>query len=177
MSALAAYGCGVIGDDMAADKTILALDPGGVTGWFLATIEADTGLVGTPNFGQLELRNTNGELLPHGDPLLVLLDDVVSQHEYLMVVAENYRPEFARAQDYAAMEYLGLVEGWCRRRLVSFERQDRGIKTFWTKEKLQKVNAWPKAMPHAQDAARHWLAYAFKQDERVKNSFLRALRG
>jgi hypothetical protein len=93
-----------------------------------------------------------------------------------MVVAEDYRPDFARAQNYVALEYIGVMEAFCRTNLVSFERQGRDVKTFWTSDNLRKVGFWPKGMPHAQDAARHWLAYAGKQNSKVAKNILLKLK-
>lgn len=167
-TALPAYG--LLEPDMPKETTLLAFDPGGTTGWFMASWR-DEGLMdpAQARFGQLERPQ-------HHVALWSLLENTLRDHRHLMVVTEDYKPEFSRAQNYVALEYIGVMEAFCRGRLVPFERQDRGIKTFWTSENLRKVGFWPKGMPHAQDAARHWLAYAGKQNANLWVSFLQMLK-
>lgn len=167
-SALAAYG--VVEAMPSPDTTLLAFDPGGTTGYYLATYSADGEIdPGGRRCGQLDKPK-------HYVALTTLLLDSLTEHPHLTVVAEDYRPDFARAQNYIALEYIGVLEAFCRTHLISFERQGRDIKDFWTTEKLRKVGFWPVGQPHAQDAARHWLAYAGKQNSKLARNILRLLK-
>lgn len=150
------------------DTTLLAFDPGGTTGWFRSTYSAD-GEIYNPCWGQLEKPK-------HYVDLTTLLLDTLTENPHLTVVAEDYRPDFARAQNYIALEYIGVMEAFCRTHLISFERQGRDIKTFWTSANLKKTGFWPVGQPHAQDAARHWLAYAGKQNSKLARNILRLLK-
>lgn len=156
--------------DMPADTTLISFDPGGHTGYMIGTYSPE---------GELDTRSTYyGQLGPkaHHKELWRLLEDTLLEHHHLAVVAENYLPEFARPQNYVALEYLGVIEAFCKLHLVPFERQSRGKKDYWTREKLQAVGLWPVGMTHAQDAARHWIAYAIEQNRKLKAKTLMMLK-
>lgn len=168
MSRLLAYGVDI--DMPPPDTTLLAFDPGGTTGWFKGAFSADGKIYeDTLSWGQF-----NGQ--PHYLDVGYLIEQAINLTGHLMVVTEDYRPDFGRAQNYIALEYIGVMSYVCRKGLVPFERQGRDIKTFWTSDNLRKVGFWPKGMPHAQDAARHWLAYAGKQNPKLARNILRKLR-
>lgn len=155
---LAAYG---VEADMPTPTTILAFDPGGTTGWCMATFDPETAMIYNLKFGQIPGPR-------HHPQIARTINNALGLNAHLMVVSEDYRPEFGRPQNYIALEYIGVMEYVCRSQMISFERQDRSVKTFWTSSRLQRVGFWPKGQPHAQDAARHWLAYACKQNRDVE---------
>jgi len=165
---LPAYG---VTGDMPKEITLLSFDPGGTTGWALATFNPETGEIveDSKRWGEL---NTPG----HHTKLWSLLRLTLDDHPHLMVVTEDYVPEFGRAQNYIALEYIGVMEAFCKLHNVSFERQSRNIKPFWTHKKMQAVKFWPTAKKHAQDAARHWLTYAAKQSRPLHINLARSFR-
>src|SRR5690349_16807981 len=112
---------------MKREITLLAFDPGGTTGYYQASFNVDTGRIveNSDRYGELTGR--------HHGALYTLLRMTLNAHPNLMVVAEDYRPEFARAQNYVALEYLGVIDAFAQTRMVSFERQGREIKPYWTK--------------------------------------------
>lgn len=155
---LPAYG---VAEDVPTDTTILAFDPGGTTGWCRATYSPATGKIYNQKFGQI-----TGTA--HHRGIGALIEENLFEFPHLMVVTEDYRPEFGQAQKYVALEYIGTMRYVCQRQMISFERQNRDAKEFWTSDKLRKAGFWAKSMEHARDAARHWLAYASKQNRHVQ---------
>ncbi len=149
--------------DLPAPIQLLAFDPGGRTGWVRAEFTVE-GELATESIQHGELGAAFGGAKPHHYRLWRFLEKMLDENPHLMVVAEDYRVEYARAQDPVALEYLGILEVFCEMNLVSFERQDRGFKTFWSDEKLKAVGFYFRGEQHARDAARHWLAYARMQN-------------
>lgn len=166
---LPAYG---VDSGMPEDITLLAFDPGGTTGWYLATFDPATGEVrqGSHRWGELD-KPDHHALLWH------LLSTTLAAHPHLMVVTEMYVPEFGRAQNYIAMEYNGVIAAFCRVHQVSLERQPRAIKKYWTRDKMMSVGFWRKGSTHVQDAARHWLSYASKQSLRLQRNMAYTIAG
>jgi len=165
---LPAYG---VTDGVPTEITLLAFDPGGTTGWALATFNPETGEIAddTKRWGELDKQG-------HHTQLWSLLRLTLDDHPHLMVVTEDYTPEFARAQNYIALEYIGVMEAFCKLNKVSFERQSRNIKPFWTLKKMRAVRFWPPGKKHAQDAARHWLTYAAKQSRALHINLAKSFR-
>lgn len=166
---LPAYGVDAV---MPEDITLLAFDPGGTTGWYLATFDPKSGEVreGSHRWGELDKPNHHGQLWH-------LLSATLAAYPHLMVVTEMYIPEFGRAQNYSAMEYNGVIAAFCRVHQISMERQPRAIKKYWTREKLTAVGFWRKGSVHIQDASRHWLAYAAKQSLRLHLNLAKMVSG
>jgi len=156
--------------DMVEEITLLAFDPGGTTGFMLGTFNPQTGLIipGSVAFGEIGPN-------PHHTPLGRFIEETAFNHPHFMVVTEDYIPEFGRAQNYVALEYIGVMEYVSRKNLISFERQSRNIKPYWTKEKMMAVGVWPRGKKHAQDAARHWLTYASKTSRPMNLNLARAI--
>lgn len=164
---LAAYG--VQQEEMPPSTTILAFDPGGTTGWCRGTFDPETSIIYDLEMGQLEKPEHHGAIG-------TIIHSALSINPHLMVVTEDYRPEFARAQNMIALEYIGVMRYVCKKALIPFARQGREIKGFWTSQRLRQIGFWQKNSPHAQDAARHWLAYACKQDMGVEVELMDKIR-
>lgn len=166
---LAAYGLEVT--RAKPDLTILAFDPGGTTGYYQGEIDLKTGVIfpNTIRYGQLGPDKHHAELYS-------MLRMTINSNPHLVIVTEDYIPEFAKAQNYVALEYIGIMQAVASTRVVPFERQPRNIKPYWTREKMQAVGHWPKGKPHAQDAARHWLAFAAKQSRSLHISLVEMIR-
>lgn len=147
-------------------STILSFDPGGTTGWFGASFTPD-GEIFDKAWGQI----TGPE---HHQALYDLIAGYLGWN--LRVVYEDYRPEFARAQNYVALEYIGVIKLACANSRFPVARQERAVKNFWTSARLQKVDCWPRGQVHAQDASRHWLAFACKQYPTVKAQVMASLK-
>jgi hypothetical protein len=163
---LPAYG---VEDKVIRGRTVLSFDPGGTTGWCLATWDRETKMIYNQHFGQLDRPN-------HHTDLGRLLEETFVKHRDLTVVTENYRPEFGRAQNEIALEYIGLMTYLCQKHLVPFIRQERGLKDWWTSDKLRRVGFWVVGQQHARDAARHWLAFAQKEDRDLEIELMDNLR-
>jgi len=164
---LAAYG---VSEPVPETTMIMAFDPGGTTGWFRAAVTPD---------GRIDEQSiAYGEEGPHEHHTVVqlLLEATLQMWPHLLVVSERYIPQFGKAQNTVALEYIGVMKMFARRNLVSFELQNRADKDWWTHSRLDHVGLWPKGMRHAQDAARHWAAYATKQNKELEKRLLWALR-
>lgn len=163
---LSAYG---IPDREVRGRTVLSFDPGGTTGWCLASWDTETKVIYNLYFGQFNRLNHHTDLGRFLEETIVCMRD-------LTVVTEDYRPEFGRAQNEIALEYIGVMTYLCRKNLVPFVRQERGLKDWWTSERLKKVGFFPRGERHARDAARHWLAYAQKEDRELEVELMNKLR-
>src|SRR6185295_11735767 len=120
----------------------------------------ETKVIYNQHFGQFTRPDHHTDLGRH-------LEEVIVCQRDLTVVIENYVPEFARPQNYVALEYIGLVTYLCRKHLVPIVKQSRSQKDWWTSDKLRRVGFWAVGMEHARDAARHWLAFAQKEDREL----------
>lgn len=134
---------------------LLALDPGGTTGW--ATVEPD--------------RNTVIDIWEWGQ----LGPD--EHHEALWILLCTYQPDvliyerfkYQRRQLDAgvsvvldSVEYIGVVKIWMAAgRLIPVELvpQEMASKEWWTDDKLKRVNLYKANARHANDATRHLLYY------------------
>lgn len=155
---------------------ILALDPGGTTGYCGIVPHRD------PDQGELSKEGHHEELWD----LLVKATDVARDHHtQLTVVCEafEFRQEDAATRpkiDYMAAHYEGVVELYCKfvsnrflKPLVpevvlvkQYASQVKGqgkkgrSKTFWGDDaKIKKLGLWKPGKPHAMDATRHYLYY------------------
>lgn len=158
-------------ETMTSEITLLAFDPGGTTGFMLGTFNPKSGQIipGSVQFGEVGPN-------PHHKELWRIMQETGIAYPQLMIVTEDYIPEFGRAQNYVALEYIGVMTAFGNLTLVSIERQSRNIKTYWTKEKMMSVGVWPRGKKHAQDAARHWLTYASKISRPLNLNLARAMR-
>jgi hypothetical protein len=143
---------------------VVALDPGGTTGWAL--------LRGDWIEGEFVNRDElYGQLgpSPHHRALLRLLE-LWSTHNFV-IVCESFqeRPE----KDWTvtiALEYIGVVNTFVEENphvhlVMQSPSQGKG---FWDDRKLKKIDMYYRGMRHARDASRHllhWLSFGPLKDE------------
>jgi hypothetical protein len=152
--------------------TILALDPGGTTGW--SSFQADE----YPNIVDVDeslLPITDGEIYENelwkkghlqGDHA-VELDMLLGLHrtEKYIVVCESFvpRPGKIGAQLDVAQQYIGQVKLFCEKEGVPLKMQMPGqVKPFVKDETIKKLRMWSPGWKHAMDATRHLLFYMVK---------------
>lgn len=145
---------------------ILALDPGGTTGWAIYQHGMDW------DRGQL-----TGQ---HHDDLWQLIDTYYPD----TLVYERFlyqRREVTKGVSLVldSLEYIGVAKLWIQRnpkgrRLV--EQTPHQGKHLWTDDKVKALGLWLPGLPHAMDATRHLLYFlAITQGEsswleKLKNS-------
>jgi len=135
---------------------VLALDPGGTTGWATYTTEAE----GVKPYDRLDF--TSGHLGPekHHQALEVLLGN--QRTTYFTVVCERFQDRVGEHSiNLMAREYIGVVERWCQENETQLVMQTPAYaKGFILDYNLKEAGLWdgPK-WKHANDAKRHLLSY------------------
>lgn len=145
---------------MRREHRLLALDPGGTTGWvsFLrchhgADIWGKWNLTGTGQFG--------------ADPPwsgLLFATELLEPGDTVVVESMRFfhRPQQSAHTDLTGLEVIGAVKmlaylhGW---NVVMQEPSQRKGPDKWGLEKSKQVTTFLRGMPHAQDAFRHALVY------------------
>jgi hypothetical protein len=147
--------------------TILALDPGGVTGYRCQSL-IEGRIASAPIVGQF---NTDA----HHAALYNLVRTVHATKPEVVVVCEGYGHRWT-AQIPVALEYIGVVKAACQALGIHYtERPPSRVKTFWTNDKLKALGFWEIGQPHARDATRHWLSYACELDRTFEQHLVRRL--
>lgn len=152
---------------------VLALDPGGTTGWSSAYWAPDD-----PNaklFTLDQIHFQQGHLGPEEHH--TLLDEfLASQVAYfetpgkpeLEIVCESFEfrqhandNKFYKAKvELISKEYIGVIKLFCALAEIPLTFQTASMaKTFVTDEKIKALNLWRPGMAHANDSTRHLLRY------------------
>jgi hypothetical protein len=158
-------------------RRILALDPGGTTGWAQLTyvdtkpIECDwTTWVGS--IGVREPMWTCGQIGPddHHKELFALLERADAFD--FTVVCESFEFRQYRQRDninLMSREYIGVTKlfGQERNRPVVFQTAG-AAKPFVTDEKLKAMGLWVPGQKHARDALRHLVTFLVRKEHRTE---------
>lgn len=134
-------------------KHILALDPGGTTGWAYGLIS--DGKMGVKS-GQ--------EMWNHVD-----LYDSLTQFNPHIIVCErfDYRKLSAnQGAELISREYIGVITLWARQkqRQLVMQMPSEGVGGYYKGDQLKKHGVYLRGKPHANDAMRHLLQwYTFKE--------------
>lgn len=143
--------------------TILALDPGGTTGW--ATYQAEHSTVPGEftwsdekwNCGQLEGNN-------HHDALYTLLELSHTAEFHIVCESFEYRNQSRTGVVLISKEYIGVVNLFAQQRNivgnVHYQTAAQGKVTgnsFIKKHNLQAAGLWSPGFGHAMDAYAHML--------------------
>lgn len=142
--------------------SILALDPGGFTGYMFRGPDA------TYEFGELPL-SADG----HHLALWKLLENCrarTQRHDSeadLVIVCErfDYRKDDVETRakiDFISREYIGVVKLYVATATDHVRLRLQGAaeaKAFWTDDKLRKIGLYYGKSKHARDATRHYLYY------------------
>lgn len=122
---------------------ILALDPGGTTGWKAFNHEDTTmhgGFLGP---------------LPHHVELWGFLDSTAPS----VVICESFQHSEKTGLKLISAEYIGIVKLWCKLNDIPYVPQTSSEgKGFWTDDKLRRVGLYV-VNKHIRDATRHLLHY------------------
>lgn len=144
-------------------KRIIALDPGGTTGW--ALWEQHLAIHGTAkdvwNVGQMGPEDHHSDLYAHLERC--------HTHEFT-VVCESFEFRQNRQRDninLMSREYIGVTKlfGQERSTPVVFQTAARA-KGFVTDQKLKAMGLWWPGNKHAMDAMRHLITYMVQKERR-----------
>jgi hypothetical protein len=153
---------------------VVALDPGGTTGW--AAYSANRIVHDPWNPSQDEWKDglwSWGQIGPgkHHLELEELLDKQSEGIDTFIVVCESF--EFRQGKQRAninlmSREYIGVVELWCKHNpKAEYVAQTAGMgKGFVTDPKLRIMGRWIKGQKHARDAMRHLIYYMVNRQRR-----------
>lgn len=159
---------------------ILALDPGGTTGW--ASFQATQ--IWNPLEGKFEYVGrqwTCGHLdLPHEDHHLSLYNLLGQMHlaKYQLVCESfEYRNRSRPGLELISREYIGVTRLFCQERRVPLTLQSASQgkitdKSFVKKENLQRLALWAPGWTHAMDAYGHLLYYMINHSHTIRDELL-----
>lgn len=155
---------------------ILALDPGGTTGWASLTAEN----VPHPD-GYDELLNITwscGQIGPENHYLKLFNFLGIQQVSDFTVISESfeYRNRARPGLDLSSKEYIGVTQLFCEERNVPLVMQTAGAaKGFVSDGKIKTAHLWFPGQKHAMDATRHLLYYIVDQYNKKKKPELHPL--
>lgn len=139
---------------------IMALDPGGTTGWASWTAERIQG-VAADSFEYKNVTWDNGQLGPEHHKLLWSVLELMHV-ENCRIVCERfeYRNTSRAGLVLDSREYIGIAKLFSQERGVPLEFQNASeAKGFVRDSHLKRLALWSSGYPHANDAMRHLLFY------------------
>lgn len=159
LSALAAVDPGVLinpqadrGPAPTSSITLLALDPGGTTGWAVGRLEGQT--------MQLAIGQT---MLTLAD-MHWLLEQVDLFATAVIYEDFEYRNKTRAGLDLTPVKLIGVIELAKELQpenhpIVYYRQKAATGKAYWTDPKLKEIGAYQRGTPHGRDASRHLLHY------------------
>jgi hypothetical protein len=142
-------------------KAILALDPGGTTGWALVQQDEFAELY---NVGQIGPGD-------HHKVLWNMISKLNAQHVDFRLVCESF--EFRQGKQRAGIvlvskEYIGICKlfGQCFPETPVVFQTASQAKAFVTDEKIKALDLWSPGNKHAMDAMRHLITYQVQRMRR-----------
>lgn len=161
--------------------SIIALDPGGTTGYFWRGPDRK------PVFGHVHVVKADGKTLDgHHLELWALLQRCLMQvlkedkEAKLYIICEEFlylKSEAGREKiDYVAKEYIGVVKLFAKtyaHHVFIRTFSAATAKQFWTDDKLKVIGFYSTKSKHVRDAARHYLYYVsyILKDKRYLNQY------
>lgn len=139
--------------------TVLALDPGGSTGWAMWRAEKLVNAEGIAEYYN-EFTTSGCFTDPdHHETLIALIE--LQRTEVFHLITESFinRPEKATQSELISRDYIGAMTLWCKQNDVRLHQQSSALaKTFVTDKKLKAMGYWS-TNKHSRDALRHMLFY------------------
>lgn len=154
--------------------TILALDPGGTTGWavFQATrIPHPT----ESKFEYYDMKWKRGQIgpEPHHSALFTLLGMWGTAEYHIVCESFEYRNRSRAGLVLDSLEYIGIMKLFCAERDKAFHMQTASMgKGFVKDENIKKLSLWFPGQKHAMDATRHLLYYMINTAGIMKHDLL-----
>lgn len=157
--------------------TILALDPGGTTGWarFRALAMYNPILSQTEYY---DTKWTRGQLgpEPHHQALTTLLEMSYTEEYHIVCESFEYRNNSRAGLVLDSVEYIGVTKLFLlqeKRFNVSLHMQTASMgKGFVKDENIKKLGLWFPSQKHAMDATRHLLYYMINTAGIMKQDLL-----
>jgi hypothetical protein len=154
--------------------TVLALDPGGTTGWAMYRAQVLPGDYGPDN----KLRNEYydetficGQMGPedHHEELFGFLETQHTQEYHVIYESFEYRNKAREGLVLVSREYIGVVKlfGQQRGGVVVVKQGPATAMAFVKDAHLKKLGVWDWRMGHAMDAYRHLFYYLTQKLDRV----------
>lgn len=132
---------------------ILALDPGGTTGYAIGEATDDTGQ-GEGIFRYIK----SGEAKLTGADLWGMLDSI--SPTYLVAETFEFRQNTRDNVELISRDLLGVSEMWATLRNANYRTQSPAEgKSFFTDKKLRTLGMYSPGRVHARDATRHLLYF------------------
>ncbi len=133
---------------------VMALDPGGDTGFAQYNTYTDHWLIGTLDEDNHHL--SLWKLLNDTSPDVVICERFVYQRR---------DPTQGVSLELISRNYIGVIELWCQMRKVELVMQNvSDAKRMWTNANLKKLGLYT-SITHQQDAVRHALLYITKKGD------------
>jgi hypothetical protein len=133
---------------MSQTNYMLAIDPGGTTGYCHGEYDGETLLLrpGQQRFTEAEL--------------FKFMHDSWQKNFYLIYERFHYRNKARPGLDLTAPKLIGVIELFCQsERLHYFPQMPSEAMGYWTDDQLRRFNVYVKGMPHCRDAMRHLLQW------------------
>lgn len=159
--------------------TVVALDPGGTTGW--AAYQAER--LWNPLEERFEYVNesfSSGQLGPgdHHNELDILLGHLHTQDYHIISERFEYRNQSRAGLDLSSREYIGVAKRFAQERCVPLWLQSAAQAKGFVKDRhLEKLGLWSPGMKHAMDSYRHllyWFIYTYEDKEFSKRLLAKA---
>ncbi|HVI80647.1 MAG TPA: hypothetical protein VM715_21360 [Candidatus Acidoferrum sp.] len=156
---------------------VIALDPGGITGWATYTAERIEDTEGKAEYYDEEWYQGQLEGDDHHERLYRLLE--LSRVEDYRIVCESFefRNMDRRHRDninLMSREYIGVAKLYHQTENVSLFMQGAGLAKGFipdtgsqANKKLRDAGLWKSGWPHAMDATRHLLYYLVHREGRM----------
>lgn len=137
---------------------VLALDPGGTTGWATWT-DSDTS-ARTPTWSGGHITAAEHHL-----QLGALIENQAVQDYTVVCESFEFRQGKQRGNlNLMSKEYIGVTKYICKDRRITFKLQTAGMaKAFITDSKIKAMGLWMPGMTHQMDAMRHLLYYLINE--------------
>lgn len=139
---------------------ILAIDPGGSTGWSSITFPGFHDVVGgSPvwSFGEINWDNHHSHLRHFLDRQLGTELSGLNIHD--LVICEGFDNRANPAAQLISLEYIGVVKGWVQERAFNAIFPSPSEKEWADDKKLKALKLYRPGKRHANDATRHLVSY------------------
>lgn len=147
---------------------IVALDPGGTTGW--ATFHSDAE-IRLQHFlcGQMGPEDHHNEL----DAFLGMEQPATPEVYYIVCESFEYRNRARPGLDLSSCEYIGVMKRFCQERRINYTMQTAAMgKGFVKDDNIKRLGLWSPGNKHAMDAMRHLLYFMINVDKEHKDRLL-----
>lgn len=153
---------------------IIALDPGGTTGWAAYTAERMEAEKGKYEYYAEKFTCGQIDAQEHHLQLYNMLGLMQTQVYHVVTESFEYRNRARPGLELISREYIGVTKLFCADRQVTFHKQTAAMgKGFVKDENIKKLGLWSPGFKHAMDAYRHLLYYMINDANVQKEKYLK----